>query len=136
MTDSEIVLALAERVMGWEIYNDETDWRVHCLERRGHATNACCIKEDGTVLIALPSFGIHRWRPLDSMDDAMLITSKLEEEHWDYQVGSCVEGHAALFERGVYDPYADTRDEMWEAIASTPQRAICLAALCCVGVEV
>lgn len=140
MDDLTLTRLLAERGMGWRIYTDETDWRVHCLNERGKTINACCIKEDGTVLIALPSFGIHKWRPLESMDDAWMAVGKLRDA-WSAATDG-VSGLDPDFPRPFDDTYffdllrrnADRRWP-WAFLYVTP-RAIVLASLRACGVEV
>lgn len=136
MTDAELTRALAG-VMGWEVYTDEVDWRIHCLGKRGTVIHACCVKEDGSVLVSLSPFGIRPWRPLHSMDDAWMVVERMKKDGWHYELASCfgdIGDHHMLLMRGVCTD-GDFEQEHF-GLAPTPQRAIALAALAACGGEV
>ncbi len=126
LSDTQLTRAAAE-LMGWRVYEDAAyeDW-LACIERK-QAADTCNI--DSAGLVWRYDRRLIEWRPLASMDDAMMLINKMQADDWDYELGSCIEGHSMFFERGIRDPYTDTREESYEATASTPQRAVVLAAV-------
>lgn len=122
MTDADMTRALAERVMGWNIeppdYIDQAGWLWRWKGDR----------------IQQP------WRPLQSMDDAWMVVERMRDM-WTAATERS-SGVRDDFEHPFDDTYffdllrrnADRRWP-WAFLYVTPH-AICVAALCCVGVEV
>jgi hypothetical protein len=62
------------------------------------------------------------WRPLHDMNDAWMVVERMKEKGWIYELGTYEGGHRMAFARlGEREPRF--------GVASTPARAICLAAL-------
>lgn len=120
MTDTELTRLLAERVMGWKIkapdYIDQVGWLWRWKGDR----------------IQQP------WRPLGSMDDAWMVVEKMREQGHHIDIGSTVRGSIEDARAGLKTPmwHVSIRGSRFEAREFTCQRALCLATLRCVGVEV
>jgi len=114
--DASLTRLLAERVMGWE---KKQEYPEHGIVRYQDA--------DGKQIYVGDKAG-SPWRPLEDMDDAWMVVTRVGNLGWEYQMGGCPEGHFCLFtnhERRDDTPWPDYRSATDEA----PQRAIALAAL-------
>lgn len=140
-TDPELTRALAG-LMGWRVYTDYTDWRIHCLELRGEEIAACYLGPLSHE-IEIWRGGFCPWRPLASMDDAMMIMQRLRELGCG-TITLCLPDDAqptvAIWLSSVDVAGGHTPDAhgnyVRTAYADTPHRAIALAALRVAGVEV
>lgn len=119
MTDIELMRQLAERVMGWGVVERPINRRL-CYDFSGphvfleiDGTFWRGVKADGNCTIS--------WRPLESLDDALLIMRHFEAAGCAAWV-EC-DGHTGR--RGG----VTTQNGRFEAEAETEARALCLAAL-------
>ncbi len=140
MTDLDLTRALAERVMGWRVYGyaAHDDWVG--ATNHGRAAGTCCIDGRGRVMITDDAaVTVRLWRPLESMDDVWMAINKLQADGWHYEVGAHIykpNSYWARFGKGDYDDDNNEWSTQHWGLAPTPQRAIALAALSVVGVEI
>ena len=129
ITEEEIRVELARRVMGWKIAPDDNraDWFDHT------ANYPCYDPRDGTVISDIYSER-EPWTPFTDWNDAMGLAEKFRETHgWKLVVGNIATDdgswHAvAISPRGIAD-WQQVRDK------SGP-RAVCMAIAKAAGIEV
>jgi hypothetical protein len=130
MDDASLTRQLA-RLMGWEVVAATAPLPSSCEPQVCFdSVYQCWFYRAGTTW--------KHWNPLKDLSDAWMVVEHMQKEGYDYEIGSCIysdedgnpiEGHSAEFMRGLLDPYEGTHEETHGAIAATPARAICLAAL-------
>ncbi|UED77472.1 hypothetical protein [Brevibacillus sp. DP1.3A] len=103
MTDQQIVLTLATKVMGWKRYGETEFW----------------YGDNGNL------FDSSFWNPLQNIADAWQVVEKLGESFWEVNIDLGSKSPNARVV--IYRTY--TRKDGHVAIASTVQEAICGAAL-------
>lgn len=135
MTDTQLLLHLAEKIMGRKVYTerdgDYDQWQRRLVREGG--VGSCFIDLDGRTWIydnPTPYINAHErlWDPLHSMDDAMGVVRALQAKGWEYAFGSCPEGdyaHFSHYDRHVGHPWPTWRTATAKGLA----RAICEAAL-------
>lgn len=117
LDDLSLTRHLAEKIMGWEVWKDGTPEGKFIAH--------------GETIHYYEMGSWVSWVPFHDMNDAMGIVQKLRADDWHYELGDShhSDEHCAKFGRGKYDRYDDTWEIEHFASASTPHRAICLAAL-------
>jgi hypothetical protein len=118
MTDREITVALAERVMGWRVTTNGPDGKLRfCKAHRSW----------------MPEW---KFDPLNRITDAMIIWDAMQQrpdpdgDHFAATLRSGVFGSCAAFHHPLASGPHDPDGFCWyEARAALPPRAICLAAL-------
>lgn len=138
MTDAELTRLLAERVMGGRIWKEtehqgDHDW----LDNPANYPHLTEFNTGAFILWCAPNENGRLWRPLDSMDDAWMLVERMRKLGWssshtDLTVDSGTAWWSWHFCQFAPPPAGASES----AQAPTPQRAIALAALRAVGVEV
>jgi hypothetical protein len=124
MTDREILTAAAEKVMGWQLkqYGHNGDSDIACLSGR-------------TVLVTDDDAACRfnrEWNPLTSDADAFMLVDALGKKGIDLTLECC---YCTSGKRESYAQFG-CAPSRFEAFAPDRRRAITLAALRAVGVEV
>lgn len=104
MTDQQIVLTLATKVMGWKRYEETDYW----------------YGDNGNL------FNSSLWNPLQNIADAWQVVEKLLEGYLHFDLSTDEDGWWATFKM-VDQTFIDTKE--WVASGDTPQEAICTAAM-------
>lgn len=124
MTDQEIVIIVAEKVMGWKLSGD-------FLVPRG---NFFGVNEVGQVLImhTEPSaWWVREWNPLHNDVDSFMVVDKIVSQ-WQVSICSPQIG----IDIPVWTVMVGDVSSFVEARHSSRCRAICIAALKASGIEV
>ena len=106
MTDEELDALVAEKVMGWHKHKSGQSW----FDAQGQYHTR-----------------VYNWRPLENIDDAMMLTTRERLAHRPFGVKR--------------DCFGETEAWFGTTVANVPSwdmapRAICLAALKACGIEV
>ncbi len=104
MTEKELVLTLATKVMEWKRYGETEFW----------------YGDNGNL------FDSSFWNPLQNIADAWQVVEKLLSQYLLFDLSAEEDGWRATFKL-VDTTFVDTKQ--WEASGDTPQEAICTAAI-------
>lgn len=116
MSDEEIVRAVAEKVMRWELRNDRLtglQWVQGDPPRRARAE------------------GEGMWNPLTSDADACAVLDKMAADGWQYQIRYDRYGERQYYHYAQFDKTPTSMH--FSGMHRGRRRAICIAALKAVG---
>jgi hypothetical protein len=111
MTDRELVAAVAEHVMGWQVFREKRRWMV------GIGSPEMAIWRESEVM---------DWDPLNEIADAYVMESSIPESLQGQYGGALV---------GIVERENHGNATAWLLAHATPRQR-CLAALAAKGVEV
>lgn len=130
MSDIEIVLALAQNVMGWDVCSKDG---LHEIGDAGAPAPLYWIEESSNPTS-------WQWNPLESFADAWNVIAKLQSDDWDVSL-YCGKHRTSASVTCCYGPCAKhgNIEYNWHGVedvkAESLPRAICLAALSAVGAK-
>lgn len=124
MTDQEIIVAVAEKVMGWKAYplDSYNDYRLYEQNRLIENVNREWVFFPASATHSEAHAAAKPWNPLESVASAWMVVENLAESR-SVRVTSHFPGwRCVVMEHG-------SGDELGREVADTAPRAICLAAL-------
>lgn len=134
MTDRELDALVAEKVMGmWrEPWNDESAhwWQKHSDGTSKMHANVNLLGSWTSHFNALPKFST-------TLDAAWLVVEEMRRRGWDFILEVVHDKSRIHPKAGIFDAQFSSRDGEGQAYTDdTPSRAICLAALKALQVEI
>ena len=134
MTDTELDALIAEKVMGWKLLVVQDPSRA--INFGDHFENWVADNGDGPGMYAP-----YEWKPSESIDLAMKVVEKMGDwDGFDFMLTHQFKNHIGMrsWSAGFVE-YNDDGSYEWHALgehSTSPARAICLAALKAMGVEI